>query len=628
VSIFFRFATMAEYPLMQGPAFSEPYNLVTDPDGTYATHNKEDAEGALEDEDRIRLFHVKAVLISGIGFFTDAYDLQIISSVQTQMAMARWPGTVNPAYPGDLAQHGPGNLPTVTSLNMSCIALVGTLCGQVIFGVLGDRLGRKGAYGVTLGLMIVMTIMQSVASWGSEDLFTALFLLWRFWLGVGIGGDYPLSAVISSEYASTKLRGPMLCAVNSMQGLGALTAACVGMATVAAYGPTVTKECSVAFPCVAFDACWRIIMGLGALPGILTWYLRMRLPESPRFTAQVDHDTELAAANVAVAKAGDKADHTKMVGNKDKDRITAKAFFTFICRRRNFLILCGTASCWFFMNNSFYSQSLFTPDILTNIGFNPSLTMQSTGFDMYTKAYKTCAGNGIILLCGTVPGYYPPIFLVNKMGRMPIQKMGFAVMCITLMIMAAAYPQLLPSANTAASINGTPWAYIMLFCLMFFFTNFGPNTTCFIVPGELYPTKFRTTCHGISAACGKSGAICGSFGFGWLVVGAKNGISTSYPMDTPTHAMQLSLGLLSVMAALGFCCTFLIPEPNGLSLEEIVTNYFDYEEGEDNLEDKDLQDENGAISYPVFEDEFSGYTAPNTTPAGAGPSNPNRIVYY
>lgn len=81
-------------------------------------------------------------------------------------------------------------------------------------------------------------------------------------------------------------------------------------------------------------------------------------------------------------------------------------------------------------------------------------------------------------------------------------------------------------------------------------------------------------------------------------------------MDTPTHAMQLSLGLLSVMAALGFCCTFLIPEPNGLSLEEIVTNYFDYEEGEDNLEDKDLQDENGAISYPVFEDEFSGYTAP------------------
>jgi PHS family inorganic phosphate transporter-like MFS transporter len=611
---------------MQDSTEGQAYDPLVYPDGTYAPEKKEGAAAALEDEDHIRLFHVKAVLISGIGFFTDAYDLQVISSVQTQMAMARWPGTVTPAYQGDLAQHGPGNLPTVTSLNMSCIALVGTLCGQVTFGILGDRLGRKGAYGVTLGIMIGMTILQSTAAWGSQDLFTALFLLWRFWLGVGIGGDYPLSAVISSEYASTKLRGPMMSAVNSMQGLGALTAACVGMATTAAYGSTITAECSPAFSCWAFDASWRIIMGLGCLPGILTYYLRMRLPESPRFTAQVDHDVELAAANVAVAKAGDKAAHKKL--NDNKDRITLKAYLNFICRRRNFLILVGTASCWFFMNTSFYSQSLFTPDILTNIGFNPSLSLTSTGMDMYTKAYKTCAGNGIILLCGTVPGYYPPIFLVNKMGRLVIQKMGFSIMCLTLMIMSAAYPQLLPASNTAASINGTPWAYIMLFCLMFFFTNFGPNTTCFIVPGELYPTKFRSTCHGISAACGKLGAITGSFGFGWLVVGAKNGISTTYPMDTTTHAMQLSLGLLSIMAFLGFCCSFLVPEPNGLSLEEIVATYFDYNEGNEDLSDKDLEDDNGAVEYPVFEDEFSGYTAPNTTPAGAGVSNPQGIVYY
>jgi PHS family inorganic phosphate transporter-like MFS transporter len=311
-----------------------------------------------------------------------------------------------------------------------------------------------------------------------------------------------------------------------------------------------------------------------------------------------------------------------------KDRITAKAFFGFICRRKNFLILTGTASCWFFMNTSFYSQSLFTPDILTNIGFNPTLSLSSTGLDMYTKAYKTCAGNGIILLCGTVPGYYPPIFLVNKMGRMVIQKMGFAIMCITLMIMSAAYPQLLPSSNTAASINGTPWAYIMLFCLMFFFTNFGPNTTCFIVPGELYPTKFRATCHGISAACGKCGAITGSFGFGWLVVGAKNGISNTYPMDTTTHAMQLSLGLLSIMAFLGFCCSFLVPEPMGLSLEEIVTKYFDCDEAEDEMADKDPEDAyDDAVAYPVYEEDSTGYTAPMSTPAG-GPGAPQPTLYY
>ena len=60
-----------------------------------------------------------------------------------------------------------------------------------------------------------------------------------------------------------------------------------------------------------------------------------------------------------------------------------------------------------------------------------------------------------------------------------------------------------------------------------------PNTTEFIIPGELFPTKFRSTCHGIASASGKVGAVVGTFGFGWMVIGAKNGISTSYPLDTP-----------------------------------------------------------------------------------------------
>lgn len=56
-----------------------------------------------------------------------------------------------------------------------------------------------------------------------------------------------------------------------------------------------------------------------------------------------------------------------------------------------------------------------------NIGFNPSLSTSSSGADMANKAYKTCVGNAIISLCGTVPGYYPVIFLINRMGRKTIQ---------------------------------------------------------------------------------------------------------------------------------------------------------------------------------------------------------------
>ena len=60
-------------------------------------------------------------------------------------------------------------------------------------------------------------------------------------------------------------------------------------------------------------------------------------------------------------------------------------------------------------------------------------------------------------------------------------------------------------------------AFIFLYCLANFFSNFGPNTTTFIVPGEVFPTRYRSTCHGISAASGKLGAIVAQVLFSTLI---------------------------------------------------------------------------------------------------------------
>jgi PHS family inorganic phosphate transporter-like MFS transporter len=59
-------------------------------------------------------------------------------------------------------------------------------------------------------------------------------------------------------------------------------------------------------------------------------------------------------------------------------------------------------------------------------------------------------------------------------------------------------------------------AFVFLYCLTNFFQNFGPNTTTFVVPGEVFPTRYRSTAHGISAASGKLGAIVAQVGFAQL----------------------------------------------------------------------------------------------------------------
>lgn len=93
-----------------------------------------------------------------------------------------------------------------SSFRLTCIniaTLAGTLLGQVLFGYLADRNGRKKMYGVELALLIASTLgvaMSSRGEHGSMDVF-AWLVWWRVVVGIGVGADYPLSAVITSEYA-------------------------------------------------------------------------------------------------------------------------------------------------------------------------------------------------------------------------------------------------------------------------------------------------------------------------------------------------------------------------------------------------------------------------------------------
>ncbi len=126
-----------------------------------------------------------------------------------------------------------------------------------------------------------------------------LVLCHRFWLGVGIGGDYPLSATIMSEYSNKKTRGAFIAAVFAMQGFGILAGAAVSIIISAIFRHAYPRPAFQVDPIGSTphqaDYVWRIIFMFGALPAALTFYYRMKMPETARYTALVERNDKRAA---------------------------------------------------------------------------------------------------------------------------------------------------------------------------------------------------------------------------------------------------------------------------------------------------------------------------------------------
>lgn len=178
------------------------------------------------DKAQTQWYHFTTIVIAGMGFFTDAYDLFCIAIVTKLLGRIYY---YNPAVAK------PGSLPINVNSAVSGVALCGTLCGQLFFGWLGDKLGRKKVYGVTLLIMIVCSIASALSFGHTANGVITTLCFFRFWLGFGIGGDYPLSATIMSEYANTKTRGAFIAAVFAMQGFGILTGAIVSIVVAAGF---------------------------------------------------------------------------------------------------------------------------------------------------------------------------------------------------------------------------------------------------------------------------------------------------------------------------------------------------------------------------------------------------------
>ena len=135
-------------------------------------------------------YHVRAIVVAGIGFFTDAYDIFAINLVTAMLGVVYWQ---------DAPSKKAGKIPTNSDTAIKVATSGGTVLGQVGFGWAADIVGRKRMYGLELILIIFATLAQSLSSDSRAISIVGILIFWRVLMGVGIGGDYPLSSIITSE---------------------------------------------------------------------------------------------------------------------------------------------------------------------------------------------------------------------------------------------------------------------------------------------------------------------------------------------------------------------------------------------------------------------------------------------
>ncbi|KAF7167784.1 hypothetical protein CNMCM6106_003227 [Aspergillus hiratsukae] len=443
---------------------------------------------------------LRFLLTAGVGFFVDGYlNLTI--------------GLVVPILGYLYFQENKGSVPAVDSDVMKGGLSVGMVVGQLLFGVLGDTWGRHYIYGKELLITIFGTLMVILMPWKnmSYEGITAWITVWRVVTGVGIGADYPMSSTLAAEKSPWGSRAVQVLTVFSNMGLGNFSASIVFLILLRAFKSAIASDLS------RLEWVWRLLLGIGIVPGALTVYARLTIGETVPYKQYVI-DQNTSQKRGLKEQWADFCDYFKEWNH-------ARALF-------------ATSASWFLFDIAFYGINLNQSIILSRIGY-------SKGATPFESLWKLAIGNLIVQSAGYLPGYYVAIFLPDRIGRVRQQFWSYLIICVLYAIWAGIS---VPSVHTSTA------GLMVIFAISQFVLCAGPNATTFLIPAEVFPTRVRGSAHGISAAAGKCGAILTSFAFG-----------------TVEDAIGLSgvLGLFSGVMLLAAMVTLMIPETKGQSLEGI-----------------------------------------------------------
>ena len=457
--------------------------------------------GRALDEARFTSLHRRFWLLAALGILLDGFDFFII-------------GVANPliAEQFDASDWQKGLV--------SAAAIVGSIVGAAGLGPLGDKLGRRRIFKYDLIVFVVFSVLCMLA-W---DLWS--LIAFRFALGIAVGLDYPIAASYLAEILPRRSRGRGLVAAFSLQAVGMLLGAVVGV-VVLSLAPSVTS--------------WRWMLGFGVVPALVIIWLRRSTPESPRWLAQNGQEEQACAIAERLVGA------PVVVTEEDRARsepppeglraLVQPQLFSRAMRRRTVF----ASVPWFLMDLATYGVGIFTPTLLA--------AMALAGPDATFIADDIASTEGTAVLdVFLVLGFVSAILTVERIGRVRLQVVGFAFMALGLLVLAGA--SALPGGG-----NEHLALVFVGFAVFNFWMNAGPNATTYALPAEIFPSEVRAAGHGFAAGAAKLGAALGVFLFPIL-------------LDDIGQPALLTVLAVACTAALVVTVVLRV-EPAGKSLDEI-----------------------------------------------------------
>ncbi|NJL45914.1 MAG: MFS transporter [Leptolyngbyaceae cyanobacterium SM2_3_12] len=360
-------------------------------------------------------------------------------------------------------------------------AVAGSLVGSLTLGPITDRVGRQLMLIVDVAIFVIATAGTALA-WNAASL-----IAFRFLVGVGIGADYPISVSYITENVPARFRGRMVIGAFTFQAVGALLGAITGLTVIYLFRTLYPDTDQM-----AIQYAWRWMLGVGVLLAIAVAVVRFSFSlESPRYYISRGEYPEASEAATQLLET-QVTISPELEPPVSEERPTYGTLFNTAHRRRTIL----ASVPWFLQDIATYGVGIFTPAIIGMLAFAGEA-------DFMTREMGSAQGSAVVDVF-LILGFVCAILLVEKLGRIRLQILGFLGMAAGLGLLAAS--DLLPSGSQGEI--ALVLAGFLVFNLMM---NAGPNATTFLLSGEVFPTAIRATGAGFAAAFAKAGAVVGTF---------------------------------------------------------------------------------------------------------------------